>query len=363
MLKVNFPKLVLPRLKKNSAVAGLPPGQLVHLGARMTDKAEVDLIRYNEKEFFEMTRENTSEIIAATRLGYVNWINVDGLHNVEFIKEIGEYYAISNLVLEDVLDANQRPKIENYDDYVFLTLKTLNALRADEIVYEQMSFVLGNDFLISFQEREGDLFDGLRKRLKNSQLSIARKKGADYLFYRLADTIVDSYYYILEALAGRIEKPEDEVYINPTKKTLQDIQTLKKELIILRKSVYPIREAIGKLNKGEHAFLGDDVTGYFSDVYDHSLHVLETLETYRDLTTGLMDMYMTSVSNKMNEVMKVLTVIATIFIPLTFIAGIYGMNFEYMPELGWKYGYAGVWGLMFTMLIVMMIYFKQKKWL
>ncbi|MTI39400.1 magnesium/cobalt transporter CorA [Fulvivirga lutimaris] len=358
----NLPKLVFPKIGTATKTAGLPPGQLVHLGEKITDKSTVDLIHYHEQEYDETIYNNPEEALNKITEDKVNWINIDGLHNVDFIEKVGEHFEINPLVLEDVLNPDQRPKIEDYDQYIFFTLKTLNALKGENIIYEQMSFVLGKNFLISFQEREGDLFEGLRNRLKNDPKSKARKRGADYLFYRLIDTIVDSYYLILENLGERIEALEDEVFLDPSQKTLKKIQGLKKELIFLRKSVYPIREAISKVYKGEFPFIKKETERYFSDVYDHCIHVIETLETYRDLTASLMDMYMTSVSNKMNEVMKVLTVIATIFIPLTFIAGIYGMNFDNMPELHWEYGYFYVWGLMITMFAGMLYYFKKKNW-
>ncbi|MEQ8924231.1 MAG: magnesium/cobalt transporter CorA [Fulvivirga sp.] len=347
---------------KSSKTAGLPPGQLVHLGEKLTDKSLVELISYNDKEFKEASSGKSNEITEVLSAETVNWINIDGLHNVDLIREVGEHFAVNSLILEDILNPDQRPKVEEYEEHLFFTLKTLNALNTESIIYEQMSFVLGKNYILSFQEKEGDLFEGMRNRLKNDPNSKARKKHADYLFYRFIDTIVDSYFLILENIAERIELLEDEVFVNPTKRTLQKIQQLKKELIFLRKSVYPVREAVSKISKGEYHFIKKETIQYFNDVYDHTIQVIETMETYRDLTTSLMDMYMTSVSNKMNEVMKVLTIIATIFIPLTFIAGIYGMNFEYMPELQWKYGYAGVWGLMLSTLIVMVIYFKRKKW-
>ena len=358
----SLPKFGMPSFISKSKTAGLPPGQLIHLGEKLTDKSLVELISYDSKSIEETHDPDADVILQQLDETKVNWINIDGLHNITLVEKMGDHFDINSLVLEDVLNPDQRPKIEDFPGYIFLTLKTLNALKADDIIYEQMSFVLGKNFLLSFQEKEGDLYDGLRHRLKNDPKSKARKLGVDYLFYRLVDTIVDSYYLILENLGGQIEKLEDEVYVDPTPKTLQQIQSLKKELIYLRKSIYPIREAISKITKGEYSLIKKETVEYFGDVYDHTLHVMETLETYRDLTTGLMDMYMTSVSNKMNEVMKVLTIIATIFIPLTFIAGIYGMNFQYMPELQWKYGYPAVWGIMLATVIVMIVYFKRKKW-
>lgn len=361
-MQFNLPKLRLPNFAKATQTVGMPPGQLIHLGEQLTEKSIIELIRYNIENHFELTSSEPKEIIDKIDRKQANWINIDGLHNIDLIKSMGEHFHINALALEDVLNTEQRPKIEDFDNHLFFTLKTLNTLNSDVIVYEQMSFILGNDYLLSFQEKEGDLFDGLRTRLKSDPKSNARKKDVDFLFYRLIDTIVDSYYLILENIAERIETLEDELFVDPSKEILVKIQILKRELIFLRKSVYPLREALSLINKGEFSFIKKETVPYFRDVYDHTIQVIETLETYRDLSNGLMDMYMNSMSNKMNEVMKVLTVISTIFIPLTFIAGIYGMNFQHMPELGWKYGYAGVWGLMFGCLVVMLIYFRKKKW-
>ncbi|HNP19140.1 MAG TPA: magnesium/cobalt transporter CorA [Fulvivirga sp.] len=361
-MQIQLPKFEFQKLISRSHTIGLPPGQLVHHGKKHAEKTRVDLIRYSDVEYDEQLNGKIDELLTNISPDKINWLNIDGLHNIPLIEKVGTRFDINSLVLEDVLNTDQRPKVEDSDGYLFFTLKTLNSLDKDQIIYEQMSFILSKNYLISFGEKEGDLFEGLRNRLKNDPKSKARKRGTDYLFYRLIDTIVDSYYLIVENIGERIEELEDEVYENPTPTSLKKIQTLKKELIYLRKSVYPIREAISKISKGEYPQIKKETERFFSDVYDHSIHIIETLETYRDLTSGLMDMYMTSMSNKMNEVMKVLTVIATIFIPLTFIAGVYGMNFENMPELGWKYGYAGVWGVMILSLFGMIYYFKKKNW-
>jgi magnesium transporter len=361
-MKIQLPKFEFQKLIGRSESIGLPPGQLVHHGKKLTDKSTIELISYNVTEYNELTSKRIEDVFENIIEHHINWINIDGLHNISVIEKIGIHFDISPLVLEDVLSTDQRPKVEDYEQYLFFTLKTLNTLDKNEIEYEQMSFILSKNYLITFGEKEGDLFDGLRGRMKNDPQSKARKRGADYLFYRLIDTIVDSYYLILENLGERIEALEEEVFENPSTTTLQKIQTLKKELIYLRKSVYPIREAISKISKGEFPFIKKETERYFTDVYDHCIHVIETFETYRDLTSGLMDMYMTSVSNKMNEVMKVLTVIATIFIPLTFIAGVYGMNFDNIPELHWKYGYHMVLGLMTFIFVGMLFYFKKKNW-
>jgi len=362
-MNISLPKIKMPSVVSKKKTAGLPPGQLVHLGEKLTDKSVIELIQYDENDHQTIISGNFDEIISQIDNHKINWINIDGLHNIELIKGIGEHFDIHPLVLEDILNPDQRPKIEDFDNYLFFTLKSLNTVNIQEIVYEQISFILGENYLISFQEREGDLFEGLRTRLKTDPNSKARKNTVDYLFYRLIDTIVDSYYIIIENLGERIEDLEDEAYLDPGKGTLRQIQGLKKELIFMRKSVYPLREAVSKITKNEFKFIKHETLRFFSDVYDHTIHIIETFETYRDLTSGLMDMYMTGISNKMNEIMKVLTIIATIFIPLTFIAGVYGMNFDNMPELRWQNGYYYALGAMGAIFVGMLAYFKNKDWL
>lgn len=352
-------------ITNKKAKAGLPPGTLIFMGDKLTEKSQVDLILYDSDDILEFCSKSSEDVLEQLATDKVNWVNIDGLHNLKLIEEIGEHFKLHPLLMEDILNTEHRPKSEDYEHQVFFTLKTLYSLTDEDITYEQISFVLGKNYLLSFQEKEGDLFEGFRERLRQTGpgKNRARSRGSDYLFYRLIDTIVDSYYVILEKVGERIDELEDEVYDDPSKKTLQKIQKLKKELIFLRKTVFPLREALSKVTKGEYVFIKKDTLPFFSDVYDHTIHVIETLETYRDLVSSLTDMYMTSISNKMNEVMKVLTIMATIFIPLTFIAGVYGMNFEYMPELKWKYGYLSVWSVMIATAIGMIVYFRRKRWL
>lgn len=341
--------------------AGLPPGTLMHLGKKKTEKAQIDFISYNTTEIQNTTSKNMQEISQYLTTENNNWINIDGLHNVELIKEVGEYYNLNPLLLEDVVNADQRPKLEVYEKNIFFPLKALNTLKDDYIEYEQISLVLGKGYVISFQEKEGDLFDGLRTRMQQPDNRLRQSK-ADYLFYRLVDTIVDNYYIVMENLGSRIEDIEDEIFFEPSQNTLKKIQAIKKELIFLRKSLYPTREAVNQIIREEYDLFDERTLKFFADVYDHTIQIIEMFETYRDLTSSLMDTYMTTISNKMNEVMKVLTVISTIFIPLTFIAGIYGMNFHYMPELDDHYSYFVVLGLMLLMALGMVYYFKRKDW-
>jgi magnesium transporter len=262
--------------------------------------------------------------------------------------------------LEDIISEHQ-PKVEEYDDYLFFTLKMLYRIEDGEIDYEQISFVLGKNYLLSFQEKEGDFFGAFRDRIRLDQGRV-RKKGADYLLYRLIDIIVDNYYTVLDEIGQQIENIEDQIYKGHTGNEFRKIQRLKKELIFLRKALYPLRDAMSKLIKDESGFIESTNTRYFNDVYNHVAHLIDSLDTYKDLTSGLMDIYINTQNTRMNEVMKVLTVISTIFIPLTFIVGVYGMNFDFMPELHWAVGYGIVWGVMILVTIAMIFFFRYKKW-
>ena len=319
------------------------------------------MISFNEKSFSRVENIPIDEILQKCDRQSINWINIDGLSDVSIIKKVGEHFNLHYLLLDDIMNTDHRPKVDEYDDHLFLTMKMLYRMEGDEIDYEHISFVLGKDFLLSFQEKEGDIFNNLRERIKNDT-GIFRKRGADYLLYRLVDTIVDSYYTILENVGYKVEALEENISTNPTIEDFRQIQELKKEFIYLRKVVYPLREALNKILKNEYGFIEKNTLKYYSDVYDHVIHLIDSLDTYKDLTSTLMDLYMNTINYKMNEVMKLLTIITTIFIPLSFVAGIYGMNFENMPELTWHYGYYEVLGIMGIIFIGMIFYFRFKKW-
>jgi len=323
-------------------------------------KIILELIQYNEKEFNFFNQLEIEELLKKQQPNFINWINLDGLTDTNIINKIGEKFSLHSLLLEDITSEHQ-PKVEEYDDYLFFTLKMLYRIEGSEIDYEQISFVLGKDYLLSFQEKEGDLFDAFRERIRLDQ-GRARKKKADYLLYRLIDIIVDNYYAVLDSIGQQIEQIEDEIYEGNTEHGFRKIQQLKKELIFLRKALYPLRDAMSKLIKDESGFIESSSVRFFSDVYDHVAHLIDSLDTYKDLTSGLMDIYINTLNTRMNEVMKVLTVISTIFIPLTFIVGVYGMNFDFMPELHWKWSYPLVWIFMLLVTVGMIFYFKYKKW-
>jgi len=323
-------------------------------------KIILELIRYDRETYVRYDDMSIDDLCAQVQPGKVNWINVDGLQDDAIIQRLQVHFNLHSLLIDDVLD-DQRPKAEEYDDYLFFTLKMLHRIEGSRIDYEQVSFVLGKNFLLSFQEKEGDFFEGFRERIRKD-LGKVRKMKADYLLYRLIDIITDNYYTVLDKFGDRIEEIEDEIHLNPNDRNFDRIQRLRKELIFLRRAVYPLRDALNKLVKGESNFIEDDTYRYFADVYDHVVHLSDSLEVYNDLTSSLLDIHINTLNTRMNEVMKVLTVLSTIFMPLTFIVGVYGMNFKYLPELNWHYGYLAVWGVMIAIVVGMLIFFKHKKW-
>lgn len=349
--------------RKRQRKAGLPPGTLVHIGEETDEEVRITVLDYNESEFQEKHIESVEECFPFKEKPTVTWINVDGVHEVGIIENLGKQYGIHPLVLEDIVDTEQRPKLEDFDNYLFVVLKMLHDYDPEDgIQVEQVSLVVGPNFVISFQERRGDIFDSVRERIRNAKGRI-RKMGADYLAYGLMDTVVDNYFIVLEKLGEQIESVQEELLGDPTLDTLHGIQRLKRELLFLRKSVWPLREAASSFERSESSIVRKSTRMYLRDVYDHTIQVIDVLESSRDMVSGMLDIYLSSLSNKMNEVMKVLTITATIFIPLTFVAGIYGMNFEHMPELHWRVGYPVALLVMSTIAGVMLFFFKRKKWL
>jgi len=344
--------------KKNT---GAPPGTIVYSGEERTERVKLSLIEYNETEFFEKEFYDLSECMAHIKPGMVQWINVDGIHNVELIEAVGKLFKIHPLTLEDIVNIDQRPKFEDYDNYVVSIMKMI--YYDTELHAEQLSVVLMQGVVVSFQEVDGgDAFDLIRNRIRQGKGRI-RKMGADYLAYALHDAVVDCYFNILEKIGDRIELLEDELMTEPTKETMQQLHHLKREMIFVRKAVWPMRELINNMERSETELIKPSTDIYLRDVHDHTIRVIDSVETFRDLLSGMMDIYLSSVSNRMNEVMKVLTIITTIFVPVTFIAGVYGMNFDYMPELHSKWGYPLTWLVMLTMMISLLFSFRKKKWL
>jgi magnesium transporter len=342
---------------------GMPPGSLVYVGEKKTTETKLTLFTYNEEGFSESSADNTKDIIRRVEPDHVNWINISGLSRTEIIGEIGEHFHLHPLTLEDILHTGQRPKLEDHGDYLYLVLKILYpAGDSDKIQYDQVSFILGNNYILSFLESDRDVFDPVRERIRKLKGKI-RSLKADYLLYSLIDSIVDHYYVVIEMIGDDIESTEEELISEPTANVLQRIHGLRTEMLYLRRSIWPLREVIGSLERSETGLIKEGISIYLRDIYDHTIQAIDTIEMYRDIISGMLDTYLTSLSNRMNEIMKVLTIFSTIFIPLTFLVGVYGMNFKYMPELRWPWGYPLLWTIMIGIGLVMLNYFRKKRWI
>lgn len=344
---------------------GKPPGTLIYSGEKINREVRVNLLTYGEEvyEFDEVkSLDKIAEAVNSQQENRKLWINVIGLTDVDFISALGKMLNLHPLVMEDILNVYQRPKLDNYDDYIFTVMKRINFQLDSPPEFDNYSFVMKNNIVVSFQDSHDDYFGEVYTRIKNGTL-LFRKINADYLFYVLHDVVVDNYYVAGEELYEKIESLQEELMFKPEKDDLGDIQSLKKEISNLRSAIRPAREIIASMISEDVPAVSKEVSVYLKDTLDHHTQIVETIESYRDSITGLMDLYLSSVSNKMNEVMKVLTIIATIFIPLTFIAGVYGMNFKNMPELEWEYGYFVVMGFMLVVGIALGYYFKKKHWL
>ena len=350
-------------IKKSSKKAGLPPGTLVHIGEKMTEKTRVAVVEYDGQDFQEKELKNFETCYIFPKEPAVTWVNVVGIQQVEVLEKLGNCFTVHPLALEDILNTEQRPKVEDYGEDLFIVVKliTYNE-KKDEVEAEQISLILRPNALISFQEKEGDDFAAVKERLRAGKGRL-RKMGADYLAYTLLDVVVDQYFVVLEKLGERIEVLEEKLLVDPGTATLRKIQNLKKEMLLLRKWVWPLREVISSLERGEFPGIQESTRIYLRDVYDHAIQVMDTVEIFRDMLSGMLDIYLSSLNNRMNAVMKVLTIIATIFMPLTFLAGVYGMNFKHMPELDWPWGYPLILMVMALVAILMLTLFRRKKWL
>ncbi|MDD5219168.1 MAG: magnesium/cobalt transporter CorA [Candidatus Bipolaricaulis sp.] len=349
-------------VRQTRRTAGQAPGALVHVGDDRPGVPGLTLFRFDEAKV-EETHPELNCALPAERADGVAWLNVDGVHDASVVEQIGKMAEIHPLLLEDIMHTLQRPKLEDYGSLLFVSLRMLQYHeKRREIEDEQVSLVLGASWLISFQEAPGDVFDPIRERIRKGRGRV-RRAGADYLFYSLIDAIVDNYFVVLEHMGDWVEEVYERVTRSPSQSDVDEIRLLQRELLYMRKSIWPLREVLSGLARGESPLLAPETQPYVRDAYDHAIQIIDTVETFREMLNSVMDVYLSSLSNRMNEVMKVLTIIATLFMPLSFVAGVYGMNFRWMPELGWRYGYFAVLGIMAVMALGMLSYFHRRRWL
>jgi magnesium transporter len=348
---------------KRSRKTGLPPGSLVHIGLERAEKTRITVLDYDETHVEEREIQSIEELAPYIGKPSVTWIDVVGIHEPKVIEQIGCQFHIHPLLMEDIMNTTQRPKIDDLGKYICLILKLITFdEKTMELQIEQLSLLFSDDFVLSFRETESGIFNTLRDRIRNS-LGRIRKMGTDYLTYTLMDAVVDHYFVVMERMGEKIDSLENEVVANPKRETLRGVQQLRDEILLVRRSVWPLREVVSLLEKAESPLVDKSSSLFFRDVYEHTIQVMDTVDTYRDILSGMFDIYLSSISNRLNEVMKVLTIIATLFMPLTFLAGVYGMNFEHMPELKWQYGYFMLWGVMIVIALAMLVYFRKKKWI
>ncbi len=349
--------------RRMASKVGMPPGSLVYTGDKEHLAAKISITRYNGDTIVERQVDAFTECQMAGGPGEVTWINVTGITEAKDLEKLGQCFKIHPLVLEDILEVGQRPKVEDYDEYLFIVLNSIRPVaEGEELVAEEISLILGPHYLLSFYSGADDIYAAVRERLLQGKGRV-RKLGADYLAYALIDLVVDNYFIELERFGDQVESLEDEVVASPTPKTLRDVHRFKNDMIRLRKSLWPLREVIARLERRESPLISEALGNYFRDVYDHTIIAIDTVETYRDILSGMLDIYLSSMSNRLNSIMKVLTIIATIFMPLTFITSLYGMNFKHMPELQWEYGYYMVLGAIVVIAVAMLEYFRRKSWI
>ena len=350
-------------IKNKPKKIGLDPGSLIYVGDKEKQPITITLFDYKSDHFIEKNILSVEDLLAYKQSETTSWINIDGVHEVEILEKIGKHFDIHPLTLEDILNTNQRPKLDEYPNYLYIVLRMFFLDEKDKsLKNEQVSLILTKSFVITFLEDIGDVFDPVRERIRKSATRL-RELGTDYLAYALIDSIVDSYFHILEKIGEDVEGLEDNLVLQPNKNDLQAIHLLRREMILLRRAIWPLREVVSAMQRNENEFIEEKTRIYLRDVYDHTIQVIDTIESYREMVVGMLDTYLSSTSNKLNEVMKVLTVISTLFIPLTFLAGVYGMNFKFFPELGYEWMYPwGFWSITLLVVIGMAVFFKRKKW-
>ncbi len=348
---------------RRSDKAGLSPGTLMYIGEKKAGKPRITVIDYDEGSFLEKEAASVEECFPFKDTATVTWINVDGVSDANVVASLGAKFDIHPLVLEDIMTTTQRPKVEDLGNAVFVVLRMIECEKdGTNIAADQLSLIVGPNFVLSFQETPGDCLDPVRERIRGGKGRI-RGLGPDYLAYAIVDAVVDNYFFVLETLGGRIDALEETLVDEPRRELLHEIHGLKREMIDLRKSVWPLREVVNGLERLETPLIKSSTDVYLRDLYDHTIQVIDTVESFREMLTSMVETYLSSVSNRMNEVMKVLTIISTIFIPITFLAGVYGMNFRYFPEIGWPLGYALFWGIVLAAVGGMFAFFRRKRWL
>ncbi|OGT42251.1 MAG: magnesium and cobalt transport protein CorA [Gammaproteobacteria bacterium RIFCSPHIGHO2_12_FULL_37_34] len=350
-------------IRKRAKKAGHAPGSALYTGEPVNTTPQITVVTYNAKDYQQTSSTRLEDCFTEQKQDAITWISIEGLHDTALVKQVGKLFNLHPLTIEDILNIDQRPKVEEFTGYLFITVKVLLWQQATTTFgVQQLSLVLGKNFILSFQELDTTLFDAICERLKSSPNQRLRKQGADYLAYRLIDTVVDAYFVVLEALGETIEQVEKQIITAPTPHNTRTIYRLKQQLLLLRKSIWPMREAVNHLMHTEDNLITKFTRVYMRDVYDHTMQAIDALEISRDMLSSMLDMYLSSLTNRMNEIIKTLTIISTIFIPITSIASIYGMNFTYMPGLHWPYGFAFIMSMMGLVVIAMMLYFWKRKW-
>lgn len=343
--------------------AGQPPGTPTYTGEQSDTPPSVTVITYQPADFKQTTGHTLDESLLVTTPPTITWVDIKKLHDVPLIQQLSKHYDLHPLTVEDILNVQQRPKVEEFEKYIFITLKMLPwNEKSKSFTIKQISLVVGADFVLSLQECETNFFDAIQKKLCSPTNQRLREQGTDYLTYRLIDAVIDQYFVVLEELGNQIEDIEERIITNPTPQNSRTLYQLKRKMLLLRKAIWPMREAISHLLQADNSIITSFTRVYLRDVYDHAVQAIDTIENFRDMLSSMLDVYLSSLTNRMNEIMKVLTIIATVFIPMTFIASVYGMNFQYMPELHWRWGYFIVLGVMVVIAVVMLDYFRRKKW-
>lgn len=361
--KRKLKKVDLQKFVSKTAKRGSIPGTVEYIGQPREEKVKIEVLEFDELATNEVIFNSVDEMKPYLEHPGIKWFQVTGVHNSDILNEIGNLFKIISLDLEDIANTTQRPRVEEREDYIFMVFKVIQLEQESrEVSIEQVSMILGSDYVITFHETTPVVFETLQTRILTG-LGRVRKMKSDYLIFAITDIIIDQYFTLIESIGEIIEETEEELIASPDQSSQEAIYKLKRRLGYVKKSIWPAREVLNQLQHSDHQLINEETKIYFRNIYDHTIQIIETLESLRDLTSGMMDLYLSTVSNKMNEIMKVLTIFSTIFIPLTFFAGVYGMNFKYLPELEWRSGYFIFWGVMITITIVMLFYFRRKKWL